>query len=1332
MVMLTMAFGLGDDVCELEAEDAALLALQGKSRKHNPQNPWVEGQQEYWEVCGESTQSPWHVFVYPEGNCLAPKNNAYSQGCCDKCHCNNLAKLNYDSYSFFSNHFRETIWQYCFPDYSPGNSPIIPSIGIKISNGSGFCAWDCVTKINKEKGVEVKGKLCTWSEKPCTPIYTVNVSHCMASLLYEANDAALTFARDNLPMCKPSLKQCLAEPLLLEKNIWNGVLDPKKEYFRNVSQDLWEKLTDQAPALKYHWTAHRFGYDFLSHIKDHATKLSKYMTDVLKETTSSTTTTTTGWDPFLDPGPFLDQVHKETSVTTSAVDVDQFKIHVPEFNFTGDCGLQKHTNQMESILSGIFNPSFPIPPEYDDVFKKASEQMTKCARKTGIFGLPMPFFDTEKRSYKPPPDLVSALHKVMNPDNDAAKGANTEFKKVVQDYKEWVTKNLHLPTSSSKSSKSSTESCSKSDWHIQIKSSTVLNWKPNSNLPFNLVVIYRQGCKKGVPHWDAQLAITHEPPMMQFGTSTALEAGVLTSFGFFEGFEETLSSVALLVDGHLVDAKNGPLVVDSFELQLNPNNFSAQPQGFTLRGFGNLHGNARWGDRNQSIEHPHIFQYSAGFQTTFGLYMSASSLLELDDDNPSIAATDSVPALLDVPKSKVSKSHRRHFSGCKYCSCSVLNDLIEVTDEAQQCLWKIQEEATACAVKGAVQIGTCGISCLGETLIPGSKHFWEDATKLTDTVVDHFIHLQDKVADGVETVVNGVYQAVEDVAHDAEHVVSDVVHSVGSFFHHIFLQTNLSHARLADIDCDCKPKCRIQEPCHPQLNFAGFDQCVVELAQEAPNLDSKLQDLLLKTFAGCDSIQKCFSEVELLERAVWSALIKPIDSLVESTEKEMEKHQGGQQMVDVLKRISSLEQKIGGYGPNMIENIENFVDDALKADQSLVDKFQVSLPKFTFTDCGLVQAIAQIPPKLLDTIGDWSWDPIEDVFDKAGTALKECAEKKGIFGMPMPFFDMSSYTYKPPAPLVGLIDLIAHPGDNKLAQEAYKEVKTVWHEIKDWTDKDLDFLAISQEVHRIHHGADAETDRSCSDHNWHIQFGVVYVLEATASWTRFLGPSASFLHGGGTIEVFITFTIGCFEGKTAAGFQFGTTLLPAMIKLGGEAGIEQAGGVLVQLFPWDYEPDEGFIAEAGLVVEGQIPIEEGLELGGFWELMFANLRTGEENFEKVSGFGVRPTVGAGSESLLQAGNSSFGGGKGSKEEVSNAEDTVPTVPSLLQKVTNGIKKVRKSGWRKQLPTTKGLIRLVRKHQRQTLGNKASTGSGIDLEAAVGFGVSLGYSVGGQS
>ena len=552
------------------------------------------------------------------------------------------------------------------PAYS---GAFLPSIGINISNGSGFCAWDCVTK--GVKGVWPDKRLCTWSEKPCVPIYTMNVSHCMASLLYEAKDAALAFARDNLPMCKPSLKQCLAEPLLLEKNIWNGVLDPKKEYFRNVSKDLWEKLKDQAPALKYHWIAHRFGYDFLSHIKDHATKLSKYMTDVLKETTS--TTTPGSWWPFLA------QVHEETNVTTSAVDVHQFEIHVPEFNFTGDCELQKYTNQMEGILLGIFNPSFPIPSEYDDVFKEASEQMTKCANKTGIFGLPMPFFDMENRSYKPPPELLSALQKVMNPDNDVAKDANKEFKKVVQDYKEWVTKNLHLPTNSSNNSKSGTESCDKSDWHIQIKSSTVLNWKPNSNLQFSLVVIYRQGCKKGVPHWDAQLAIIHEPPMMHFGTSTALEAGVLTSFGFFSGFEETLSSVALLVDGHLVDASKGPLGVDSFELQLNPNNFSAQPQGFTLRGFGNLYGNTRWGDRNHSIKHPHIFQYSAGFQTTFGLYISASdTMLELDD-NLSIAATDSVPALLDVPKSKVSKSHPRgrRFSGCKYCACSVLNDLIE-------------------------------------------------------------------------------------------------------------------------------------------------------------------------------------------------------------------------------------------------------------------------------------------------------------------------------------------------------------------------------------------------------------------------------------------------------------------------------------------------------------------------------------------------------------------------------------------------------------------------------------------------------------------------------
>lgn len=665
MVMLTMAFGLGDGVCELEAEDAALLALQGKSRKQNPQNAWVEGQLEYWEVCGESTQSPWSMYVGPV-ECLGPKHNTYFHGCCDKCHCNNLAKLNYDS--FLSNQFQEIMVDLdCLQGYHPPNQPIIPSIGINISNGSGFCAWDCVTKdcVTKER------KGCTWSEKPCMPIYSVNVSHCMASLLYEANDAALAFARDNLPMCKPSLKQCLAEPLLLEKNIWNGVLDPKKEYFRNVSKDLWEKLTDQAPALKYHWIAHRFGYDFLSHIKDHAIKLSKYMTDVLKETTS--TTTPGSWWPFLA------QVHEETNVTTSAVDVDQFKIHVPEFNFTGDCELQKYTNQMEGILSGIFNPSFPIPSEYDDVFKEASEQMTKCANKTGIFGLPMPFFDMENRSYKPPPELLSALQKVMNPDNDVAKDANKEFKKVVQDYMEWVTKNLHLPTNSSNNSKGSTESCDKSDWHIQIKSSTVLNWKPNSNLQFSLVVIYRQGCKKGVPHWDAQLAITHEPPMMHFGTSTALEAGVLTSFGFFSGFEETLSSVALLVDGHLVDASKGPLGVDSFELQLNPSNFSAQPQGFTLRGFGNLYGNTRWGDRNHSIKHPHIFQYSAGFQTTFGLYISASdAMLELDD-NLSIAATDSVPALPDVPKSKVSKSHRRGrpFSGCKYCACSVLNDLIE-------------------------------------------------------------------------------------------------------------------------------------------------------------------------------------------------------------------------------------------------------------------------------------------------------------------------------------------------------------------------------------------------------------------------------------------------------------------------------------------------------------------------------------------------------------------------------------------------------------------------------------------------------------------------------
>ena len=333
-------------------------------------------------------------------------------------------------------------------------------------------------------------------------------------------------------------------------------------------------------------------------------------------------------------------------------------------------------------------------------------------------------------------------------------------------------------------------------------------------------------------------------------------------------------------------------------------------------------------------------------------------------------------------------------------SSTILSKFKELTDEAQQCLWKIETEATACALKGAVQIGTCGISCLGETLIPGSKHFWEDATKLTDRVVDHFIHLQDKVADGVETVVNGVYHAVEDAAHDAE----DVVHSVGSFFHHIFLQTNQSHSRLADIDCGCKPKCRIQEPCHPQLNFAGFGQCVVELAQEDPYLDFGLQGLLLNIFAGCDSIQKCFSENELLEKAVWSALMKPIDSLVESTEKEMEKLPGGQQMVDVLKSISSFEHKIGGYGPNMFENIENLiVDDALNADQSLIDKFQVSLPKFTFTDCGLVQAIAQIPPKLLDTIEDWSWDPIEDAFDKAGTLVqlsRSVQRKRGSLGCP--------------------------------------------------------------------------------------------------------------------------------------------------------------------------------------------------------------------------------------------------------------------------------------------------------------------------------------------
>ena len=65
IIMLTMAFGLGDGVCELEAEDATLLALQGKARKQNPQNPWVEGQLEYWEVCGSSTHSPWSMFLGP-------------------------------------------------------------------------------------------------------------------------------------------------------------------------------------------------------------------------------------------------------------------------------------------------------------------------------------------------------------------------------------------------------------------------------------------------------------------------------------------------------------------------------------------------------------------------------------------------------------------------------------------------------------------------------------------------------------------------------------------------------------------------------------------------------------------------------------------------------------------------------------------------------------------------------------------------------------------------------------------------------------------------------------------------------------------------------------------------------------------------------------------------------------------------------------------------------------------------------------------------------------------------------------------------------------------
>ena len=294
---------------------------------------------------------------------------------------------------------------------------------------------------------------------------------------------------------------------------------------------------------------------------------------------------------------------------------------------------------------------------------------------------------------------------------------------------------------------------------------------------------------------------------------------------------------------------------------------------------------------------------------------------------------------------------------------------------------------------------------------------------------------------------------------------------------------------------------------------------------------------------------------------------------------------------------------------------------------------------------------------------------------------------------------------KPPALLVGLIDLIAHPGDNKLAQEAYKEAKTVCNEIKDWTDNHLDFLAISQEVHKQHHGADAETDPSChTDHNWHLRLGFSVMYQVTGG-----GKPGN----GMTFEVCFSLTVGCSEGKMEARFQVGVLWTPVLFTFGVEEGGEASAAYLVQYFPWDYEPDESIFVEGGLVVEAEIPIDV-LELGGSWELMWKYGSPHGNPFEGPHAFGLRSKIGIGeaSSELLQ-------------EEVSN--DTEDTVPSLLQKVTNGMKKVRKSGWRKQLPTTKGLIQLVRKHHSsQTFGNKASTGSGIKAEVAGGFGVSFGF------